>query len=361
MFNLLFFILSSLPIKGDLPVGIDYSYYLSNGNPHLEIFYEIPCSSLIFIREGNNFIARYEINIFALSPKRDFILLDKVVKEVKRKTDEESEKENREEGKLVFSPPPNSKSILLLFQCRNSQRAAEVSFPLKEKKEIFLRKGKDVIFSKKLSWDDTLSLYFPPDPKVTSYEVSLKRGKKEVFKRVIPGGEGFFEPLRNFPAILSDTSGIYKIKIYARGKEEVIWEKEMSIHITVSPFLSDKEWQRRISLLFPIATEEEIKELKVTPTERRSATWEEFWGKKEIKEEDYFSRVEYCLKNFSFGDKGLASDRAKIYLKYGQPDAIEEYPYETNKKPYIIWYYYNLGLNFIFVDQKGIGEYVLVR
>lgn len=361
MLSLLFFILSSLPVKGDLPVRLDYSYYLVNSTPHLEIFYEIPYSSLIFVKRENDFIARYAINIFACGKKNNFILLDHIKKEVKVSTYQETKGENQEEVKLTLSPPLTTKRILLTFKCLNSNLTAEISFPLKEKKEVFLRKGEKVTFSEKLSWDDTLSLYLPPNSAVLTYQISLRRGKKEVFNKIIPVGERFSEPLINFPAIFNDTSGIYRLKVFAQGKKGILWQKEMSIFIVVSPFLSDKEWQRRVSLLFPIAREEEIRKLKMTQTEGRQIAWQEFWHKQEIKEEDYFTRVDYCLKNFTLGDKGLTSDRAKVYLKYGQPDVIEEYPYETNKKPYIIWHYDNLGLTFTFVDLKGIGEYVLVK
>ncbi|MEO0102935.1 MAG: GWxTD domain-containing protein [candidate division WOR-3 bacterium] len=344
-----------------MPVRVDYSYYLVNETPYLEIFYEIPYSSLIFIKEGKDFITRYDIKIFGFGKKKDFILLDQIKKEVKVSTYEETKGEKQEEGKLTLSCPLTVRKILLTFKCLNSDLAAEISFPLKEKKEVFLQKGEKVTFSERLSWEDTLSLYLPPSSEVSSYQISLRRGKKEVFNKIIPVGERFSEPLINFSTIFNDTSGIYHLKVLARGKKGFLWQKEMPIFITVSPFLSNKEWQRRVYLLFPIASEEEIRELKITPQEKRSDAWQNFWEKKEIKEDDYFSRVEYCLKNFSFGDKGLASDRAKIYLKYGQPDTIEEYPYETNKKPYIIWRYDNLGLAFTFVDLRGIGEYVLVK
>ena len=357
---ILFLTIGSLLFKGDLPVQGDY-FYSSDSLGHLEIFYEVPRSSLIFTKEGEDFVARYECALWISPEKRgDFSFHQKIRKEVRCSNYEETKTEEPEAGRLFFSLPRNTIRCLLTFACLNSDLSATTQFFLTEKSEIFLQRGGNVTFRETLSYSDTLSLYLPPNPHITSYEITLKRKKNEIFRKVISAGALFSYPLINSSAIFNDTSGFYTLEItyQKEGKRE---KKEIPIFINVSLFLSDREWQRKVSLLFPITTDEELRRLKFTQKEERQSAWQDFWEKQEISEEEYFSRVDYCLKNFSIGDKGLASDRAKIYLKYGQPDTIEEYPYETGRKPYIIWRYYNLGLVFTFVDLKGIGEYVLVK
>jgi hypothetical protein len=48
-----------------------------------------------------------------------------------------------------------------------------------------------------------------------------------------------------------------------------------------------------------------------------------------------------------------------VYITFGPADEIERHPFDTNAKPYQIWYYYNEKLRFLFVDYNGYGEYEL--
>ena len=61
--------------------------------------------------------------------------------------------------------------------------------------------------------------------------------------------------------------------------------------------------------------------------------------------------------------KGWKTDRGMIYIKNGEPDEIERHPYQMDKKAYEIWYYYSIegGVQYIFVDIRGMGELQLVH
>jgi hypothetical protein len=54
------------------------------------------------------------------------------------------------------------------------------------------------------------------------------------------------------------------------------------------------------------------------------------------------------------------SDRALVYTKFGPPDEILNQPFRFEGKPYEVWYYYRLGLRFVFVDFDGTGDYRMV-
>ena len=93
----------------------------------------------------------------------------------------------------------------------------------------------------------------------------------------------------------------------------------------------------------------------------------EFWQKHNSKSEtpanslmeEYYARVSYANKHFShFGD-GWKSDMGMVFILFGPPENIERHPFDANDKPYEIWYYYNLGRQFIFVDNAGFGDYHL--
>ncbi len=362
---------ATISFKGNLQVRADYSfYYLTDTTPYIEIFYEIPRGSLIFVKDHSSFRASYQVGIFTSPGKRELSFFHKVRKDVRLETFEET---RDEKGKvcdsLLLSLPANTSRILLVFEDLNSDRSASADFLLKEKRPLFLMKGRRVTFDGNFSWEDTISFYLPLESLgPLTLSIIIKKGDKRVFTTFkkwriadTSSREIFSLPLTEIPEIVYDTSAHYTLSLTLTGKKGAITKKDFQIFVNVSPYLSDKEWARKVSLLFPIATEEEMRNLRGLSKEERKSAWERFWVGHNEKEEDYFAKVDYCLKNFSGGDKGLLSDRAKIYLKYGPPDAIEEYPYETNRKPHYIWRYYDLGLTFLFVDFRGVGEYKLVK
>jgi hypothetical protein len=48
---------------------------------------------------------------------------------------------------------------------------------------------------------------------------------------------------------------------------------------------------------------------------------------------------------------------------YGEPDQVDRVPSESESKPYQIWYYnrFEGGVQFVFVDRFGNGDYQLVH
>jgi GWxTD domain-containing protein len=97
-----------------------------------------------------------------------------------------------------------------------------------------------------------------------------------------------------------------------------------------------------------------------------------FWEKVEmgrgdqapIKRSEYLRRVEKTTRSYSvLKREGWLSDRGRVYILYGEPDQIENTASDGRSKPYQIWHYYGLerGVEFIFVDRLGNGDYQLVH
>jgi GWxTD domain-containing protein len=133
--------------------------------------------------------------------------------------------------------------------------------------------------------------------------------------------------------------------------------------------ISKRDFDMLIDALQYIADPDEIKDLKNAPPQERERLWREFWDKRDPTpgtptnefEEEYLRRVDYANKHFSIGKwPGYRTDMGMIYIKFGPPDNIENYPYEVDQRPYQIWYYYAQNRVFIFVDRLGIGDYELV-
>lgn len=97
-----------------------------------------------------------------------------------------------------------------------------------------------------------------------------------------------------------------------------------------------------------------------------------FWAEAErgradkpaIRRADYLRRVKLANQEYSaFGKDGWRTDRGRVLILYSRPDEIERYPAETNSKAYEVWRYFQIeqGVEFIFIDRNGYGEYLLVH
>jgi len=75
--------------------------------------------------------------------------------------------------------------------------------------------------------------------------------------------------------------------------------------------------------------------------------------------EEYYSRVEYANKNYANYMEGWKTDRGMVLIRFGPPQNIERHPFDSDNKPFEIWYYYDQNREFIFIDETGFGDYRL--
>ena len=117
-----------------------------------------------------------------------------------------------------------------------------------------------------------------------------------------------------------------------------------------------------------IAKGSEIDYIKGAATsEEKQQRFIEFWSKRnpnpntpqnELMEE-YYARVEFANKSYASYLEGWRTDRGMVLIRFGPPENIERHPFDSDNKPYEIWYYYNQNREFIFVDDSGFGDYRL--
>lgn len=80
--------------------------------------------------------------------------------------------------------------------------------------------------------------------------------------------------------------------------------------------------------------------------------------------QNFYDRVEIANRELGTGNKpGWQTARGQVLIKYGRPNEIERAPLSTEQRPFEIWYYYDLegGVEFVFVDRRGYGDYELVH
>ena len=125
---------------------------------------------------------------------------------------------------------------------------------------------------------------------------------------------------------------------------------------------------KAVEQLIYIARESEMEYIRSAPNEEeKRKRFLEFWSKRDPDPqthrnelmEEYYARIQYANQNFTHYLEGWRSDMGMVYIRFGTPDNIERHPFENYSRPYEIWYYYQLNRQFIFVDETGFGDYRL--
>jgi len=138
----------------------------------------------------------------------------------------------------------------------------------------------------------------------------------------------------------------------------------------------DEEEAHKIrNIITYIATPGDLRLYDGSTLEGKQNFLKDFWKSKdpdlttptnEYKMEIY-SRFAFASQKFATGtvraSEGWKSDRGRIYIVYGPPDDIVEHTYRPDRKPWDKWTYYNVqgGVVFLFEDQNGYGDYLLVH
>ncbi len=167
--------------------------------------------------------------------------------------------------------------------------------------------------------------------------------------------------------------GDYELEIRLEGRRGKLYDKmveEFELELTAATIYKN-DYKAAVDMLKYLATREEHKKLKKAETdEDRISLWNEFWALRGDNPNDqenpgkreYFRRIRHSNRYFSFMRKeGWKTNRGMIYITYGEPDEVENYPFELATKPYQVWLYYRLSppRKFVFIDEWGDGNYEL--
>lgn len=144
-------------------------------------------------------------------------------------------------------------------------------------------------------------------------------------------------------------------------------KKEFLVEGMLLPFVSS--FDLALKSLKYIATNKEYNAISnEKDTKKQKDMFNEFWSKRDKTPqtqknefmEEYYRRVMLAQSRFSYSfTAGWKTDMGRILIKYGEPDEIEDHPFEMDSKAYQIWYYYTLRKKFIFIDERGFGDYDL--
>ncbi len=128
--------------------------------------------------------------------------------------------------------------------------------------------------------------------------------------------------------------------------------------------------QKTADFVRPIADGDLLYDLETAESETgRRAVMSEFWKQMDPTPmtnaneylESYLERLDVIMDRFSTqGTPGIETDMGRVWALLGEPDIIQDMPFETDKIPYQVWSYFTPAITVLFVDNYGCGSYDLV-
>jgi GWxTD domain-containing protein len=175
------------------------------------------------------------------------------------------------------------------------------------------------------------------------------------------------------------TPGKYQLEIILRGRRdkklaeqrqsfEILWTQEGMIRNDWDDAVAQLELYADNDDYLPPDGLDEMKDLETL--EERKRAFDQFWKERDpspgTPENEYKRSFYYriALANHHFGRffrPGWKTDRGRVFVRYGEPDQVDDVPFSPSSVPYQIWHYYTIGRyrKFLFVDENQDGDYRL--
>jgi GWxTD domain-containing protein len=368
----------------------------------LDVYVQVPHDEIRFLKEGDQYIGRYEITLSIFTPSKTLTheetwTVDVPVTEFAQTTlnklyslthrtmdlepgnyqmtvlvrDQESRKSSQMRKSLLitdFAKDSVSLSDIMLVSRLSTDGEKRTIVPNISGSISNLAEGFFVFFeaytrpaidSLNVEW----KIYDSKKNEVVSHtQTEATTGQKtQVFLKIDSTG------LR---------MGTYYLSIVSAGKigsggNEVVVKGSTSRTFTVRSTdlpVAIVDLDKAIDQLVYIARENELDYIRSATTEEdKRKRFLEFWSKRDPDPQtqrnelmdEYYGRVLYANQTFTHYLEGWRTDMGMVFIRFGTPDNIERHPFDVDNKPYEIWYYYQLNRQFIFVDETGFGDYRL--
>lgn len=221
-----------------------------------------------------------------------------------------------------------------------------------------------------LSWN----VYIPEDSEVPRAAFALLDNSMEVVR------EGWLESelvetgvVKYFGSVVLNglNRGRYRLNTVVLDDQVVMASAGTSVSLLNAWDIWGDDPGVTTTLVRPIASASELRELeRAGGLGDRNSVMADFWNRRDPNPatrgneflEEYMRRLDRILRDYSTtGIQGINTDRGIVYAKLGEPDIIEDFPFELGYYPYITWTYFSPSISLTFVDQTGYGLYELVE
>jgi len=373
----------------------------SSGKGRLDIYIQVPYPEINFVKEGEQYIGRMEISATVLTQEKQVLWQTSQTVEVRPKDFTQTISHRLSTLKRFSTDPlPGKYELLLQITDNVSKKIADFHKSVVVKdfsidslavSDLMLVHRMDVDGARKnivLNLTGALAkesngfyLFFEIYNRTQLDSVQLLckfiNQKKEVTAQrakseVLSGNRIQMTWQIDTPSL---AAGQYVLLIEATGYSKV--NPAIMVHTSSSRSclvrmkdlpLTVTDIDKATDQLQYLAKGSEIAFIKEAATqEEKQKRFFEFWAKRDPDPktsrnelmEEYYVRVAYANKNFTQYMEGWRTDRGMVFIRFGSPQNVDRHPFDSESKPYEIWYYYDQNREFIFVDETGFGDYRL--
>jgi GWxTD domain-containing protein len=164
--------------------------------------------------------------------------------------------------------------------------------------------------------------------------------------------------------------GSYTINMRAMADGgEISADASTKMELDVTLAMLDEYFEDTLEILSLIADSDDLHGLGTASPEMRAEEWRKFWQRRDPDPrttaneslEELLRRVRVASQRYSKYGAAWRSDRGKVYIRYGEPDKIEQRTDRSNRGEYEVWTYLAEDKTFVFYAQYAGGEYRLVE
>ena len=169
-------------------------------------------------------------------------------------------------------------------------------------------------------------------------------------------------------------AGEYKIRVTAEdenGDVLDVVERPVTMEWADEAEYQGRDIDMAIAQLRYIAKPKELRNIREGKSKQeRQDRFIAFWDKRDPtpntmsneRMEEYYFRIDYANRHYTGGsNNGWETDRGHTLVLYGEPDAVDRSAADLEfQQPYEVWHYRRIGKRFIFLDRNGTGEFKLI-
>ena len=368
---------------------------------HVDIYIQIPYPEIHFVKENEQYTSRFEVSAAILSPEKQQLWQNTQLVELHLKSFSQTTNDRLSNLKKFSADiAPGTYELLVQVSDQESKKITTVKRSIVVKNFDKDTLGvSDVMLARHVTADGTRKNIIPIVSGVINKELTSVYLFFEIYNRVqIDSVTVRCKFINSKRELVTQRT---KSEILAAPRTQVIWEFD-TLSIAPEQYLlvvevtgtsktdSGKSFHTSVSRLCIVrmknipssitnidkATDEllyiakgsEIDFIReATTPEEKQRRFLEFWAKYNPHPKDetndlmdeYYARVDYANKNFQGYLEGWKTDRGMVFIRFGPPNDMERHPFNSDNKPYEIWYYYTENREFIFVDETGFGDYRL--
>jgi GWxTD domain-containing protein len=374
---------------------VDAAAFLKGDSPVLEVYVEVCNDALQFVRAADGYMAEGDVTV---------VLFDKSGKQVAGDThrirllcsryDETTSVDTCETLTMAFKAGAGDYLLSVTLADRDSRRKSLVEAQHTIADLTGLPTLSDIGFispsegsggsrwpgfqpNVRRSYGDVeegiqfyYELYGAEDDSVTVAYRIREIGGEEVYSDTsrFAGADG----VGHLGQVPMDTlrNGPYELEVALVGDTGApVVSRSGDFEINREEFYLGRDVTDAVALLVYIATSGFIDSFEKADVEERRRLWEQFWREKDPTPatprnefyKEHLERFRYANEHFKAGlTEGWRTDRGRIYITEGPPDEVDSYSMEIDRNPTEVWFYFDNGRRYVFVDETGFGDYVLV-